>query len=70
MFTATDEKDLEEALGKAYRLAEHAEQAAMRAPPEMAVALRRSAASMVTNLENALDVLRRARRAARNTVTH
>jgi hypothetical protein len=57
-----DEQDIVEALQKARALASRAEEAASKAPPEMAAALRRSSAAMVTNLERALDVLRESRR--------
>lgn len=62
MIEGVDEKDVEEALEKARRLADRAEQAAAKAPPEMARALRRSAHSMVYNLEMALHVLRKENR--------
>ena len=51
--------------------AERAEQAASKAPPEMARALRRSAHSMVYNLERALEVLQKEnRRSPRPPVTY
>ena len=62
MIEDIDERDVEEALAKARRLADRAEEAAAKAPPEMAAALRRSAASMVYNLERALEVLQKDKR--------
>ena len=62
MIEGVDEKDVEAALEKARHLAERAEQAALRAPPEMARALRRSAHSMIYNLEKALEVLQKENR--------
>ena len=62
MIEGVDEKDVEEALEKARKLADRAEEAAAKAPPEMARALRRSAHSMVHNLEMALLTLRRENR--------
>jgi hypothetical protein len=62
MIEGVEEKDVEEALAKARKLAERAEEAASKAPPEMARALRRSAQSMVYNLERALEVLQRENR--------
>ena len=62
MIEGVEEKDVEAALEKARMLAERAEQAAAKAPPEMARALRRSAHSMVYNLEKALEVLQKENR--------
>ena len=71
MIEGVEEKDVEAALEKARMLAERAEQAASKAPPEMARALRRSAHSMVYNLEKALEVLQREnRRNPRPPVTY
>jgi hypothetical protein len=62
MIEGVEEKDVEEALEKARKLAERAEEAASRAPPELARALRRSAHAMVYNLEKALEVLQKENR--------
>ena len=62
MIEGVEEKDVEEALEKARKLADRAEEAASKASPEMARALRRSAHSMVYNLEMALQTLRRENR--------
>lgn len=62
MIEGVEEKDLEEALEKARRLADRAEEAAAKAPPQMAAALRRSSRSMVTNLEKALELLQKENR--------
>jgi hypothetical protein len=71
MIEGVEEKDVEAALEKARMLAERAEQAACKAPPEMARALRRSAHSMVYNLERALEVLQKEnRRSPRPPVTY
>ena len=59
MIEAVEEKDVEAALEKARAVAARAEEAASKAPPELAKALRRSAHSRVFNLEQALEVLRR-----------
>jgi hypothetical protein len=58
MIDGVEEKDVEAALEKARAFAASAEEAASKAPPELAKALRRSAHSMVFNLEKALEVLR------------
>jgi hypothetical protein len=62
MIEDVEEKDVEAALEKARRFAERAEDAASKAPPELARALRRSAHSMVYNLEKALEVLQKENR--------
>jgi hypothetical protein len=62
MIEGVEEKDVEAALDKARQLAERAEEAASKAPPELAKALRRSAHSMVFNLEKALEVLQKENR--------
>jgi hypothetical protein len=58
MLDESDEKDLEEALAKAYMIADHAEMRAGNAAPEMAAALRRSAGAMISNIEKALELVR------------
>ena len=71
MIDGVQEADVEAALDKARRLAERAEQAACNAPPEMARALRRSAHSMVYNLEKALELLQQEnRRRRRSPITY
>jgi hypothetical protein len=71
MIDGIEEADVEAALAKARRLAERAEEAACKAPPEMARALRRSAHSMVYNLERALEVLQKEnRRRPRPPITY
>jgi hypothetical protein len=62
MIDDVEEKEVEEALAKARKFAERADQAASNAPPEMARAIRRSAHSMVYNLEMALAVLQKHKR--------
>jgi hypothetical protein len=62
MIEDVEEKDVEAALEKARQFAERAEEAASKAPPDLARALRRSAHSMVYNLEKALEVLQREKR--------
>ena len=65
MIDDVDERDLEEALAKAYVIGDHAEQTAATAPPELAAALRRSAAAMIANIEKALETLRAEKRRRR-----
>ena len=59
MIEGVEERDVEAALEKAREYAVRVDQAVAKAPPEMAKAIRRSAHSMVFNLEKALEVLRR-----------
>ena len=71
MIEGVEEKDVEAALEKARKLAERAEEAASKAPPDLARALRRSAHSMVFNLEKALEVLQKEnRRKPRPPITY
>jgi hypothetical protein len=70
MIDESDEKDLEEALAKAYMIADHANLRAASAPPEMAAALRRSAGAMIANIEKALELLRARNRRRRLDMRH
>lgn len=61
----SEERDLEAALEKARQFAVRADEVASNAAPELARALRRSAHSMVVNLERALEVLQKQKRGNR-----